>query len=164
MTIVALGAWDPAPVAVPTLLIAMWLCAGALVRTIDLAVGEPQRMLASLPAIPVRFVGPTGRYAVRIRDRHRIEVLADRNVVATIVSNDGEDEITVYDVPPAESPALDELGTAVGHAISIASVWGHSVRPAPGSAPSPSSARAFPRTRRGPGIGHGLSPETWLGG
>lgn len=123
-TIVALGAWDPLPVAVPTLLVAVWLCAAALLRLIDLAVREPQRILESLPSIPLRFAGSTGRFAVRIRDRHCVEVLADMDVVAAILSHDGGDEIAVYDVPPAESPALGELGTAIGQAIAVASRQG----------------------------------------
>ncbi|MGI8830446.1 MAG: hypothetical protein ACR2I5_11840 [Candidatus Limnocylindria bacterium] len=119
-TIVGFGAWDPITVAVPTLLVGVWLGIGAGIHAVQLISARSRAALAAIPSIPLSFAGPTGRFALRRRDRARIQVVAGEALVAEIVANDQGDELVIYEMPDDDESGLIELGSAIGQAIDIA--------------------------------------------
>lgn len=119
-TIIGFGAWDPITVAVPTLLIGVWLGIGAGIHAVQLIASRSRAALAAIPSIPLSFSGPTGRFALRRRDRARIQVVAGDELVAEIVANEQGDELVIYEVPDDDESGLIELGSAIGQAIELA--------------------------------------------
>ncbi|MEO5987153.1 MAG: hypothetical protein ABIW50_00545, partial [Candidatus Limnocylindria bacterium] len=120
-TIVGFGAWDPITVAVPTLLIGVWLGIGAGIHAVQLIASRSRAALPAMPSIPLRFAGPTGRFALRRRDNARIEVVAGDQVVAEIAADEHGDELVIYEMPDGDESGLIELGSAIGQAIVLAS-------------------------------------------
>ncbi|MEO6577500.1 MAG: hypothetical protein ABIO99_01185, partial [Candidatus Limnocylindria bacterium] len=119
-TIVGFGAWDPITVAVPTLLIGVWLGIGAGIHAVQLIASRSRAALAAIPSIPLSFAGPTGRFALRRRDRARIQVVAGEAIVAEIVADERGDELVIYEVSDHDETELIELGSAIGQAIELA--------------------------------------------
>ncbi len=119
-TIVGFGAWDPINIAVPTLLVGVWLGIGAGIHAVQLIASRSRAALAAIPSIPLSFAGPTGRFVLRRRDRARIEVVAGDEVVAEIVADGQGDELVIYEVPDDGETGLIELGSAIGQAIELA--------------------------------------------
>jgi hypothetical protein len=99
------------------MLLALWLTLGSV-----LVYGIPfgiRLRAPRTPTIPLRFSGPTGRFALRRRgDGRQIEIVSEGRVLAEVTATDARDEIALH--APVPPDALDELGSALGQAMTIA--------------------------------------------
>jgi hypothetical protein len=101
-------------------LLALWLCAASLISYFGMHLPRPPTTLSGGRSIPMRFSGPTGRFALRRRgDGRKVEVTAGPLVVAEVTASDLRDEIVLHadGVPDEELP---DLGSAIGQAIEMA--------------------------------------------
>lgn len=106
-------AWGPA-------LLALWLCAASLISYFGMRLPRSARVVPRRQFIPLRFSGPTGRFALRPRgDGRKVEVTAGPRVVAEVLASDLRDEIVLHGeaVPDEE---LRDFGSAIGQAIEMA--------------------------------------------
>ena len=113
---------DRGPVAFSAGLLGLWLLAASLISYVRQAHPHSATTMPRRPLVPLRFSGPTGRFALRQRgDGRRVEVIAGPEVVAVLTATDVRDEIVLNAdmVPDAE---LDELGSAIGQAIEMVAV------------------------------------------
>lgn len=98
------------------ILLALWLCfASVLVYAARHGTrsGDPRASL-----IPLRFAGPMGRFTLLKRgDGRHVQVVSEGVVLAEVKATDLQDEIELHAVPPE---ALEDLGSALGHAIQVA--------------------------------------------
>lgn len=107
------------PVWLPAALLGLWLCAASMVSYFSMRVSRPGMARWTRPLIPLRFSGPTGRFALRQRgDGRKVEVIAGPQVVAELTASDDGDALVVHAdmVPDAE---LGDLGSAIGQAIEM---------------------------------------------
>ena len=107
---------DNAVLAQGGLLLALWLflpLCGLCGTSWDTSGG------AGASFIPLRFSGPTGRFTLRRRgDGRHVEIVSEGVVLAEVKATDLQDEIEFQAVPP---DGLEELGSAIGQAIGMAS-------------------------------------------
>ena len=98
-------------------LLALWLCFASVLVYAALPGKRSRAPRAS--SIPLRFAGPTGRFSLRRRgDGRHVQILSEGVVLAEVKATDLQDEIELHAVP---SDAIDDLGSALGEAIRVAS-------------------------------------------
>jgi hypothetical protein len=105
--------WGPA-------LLALWLCTASLISYFGMRLRQSEGAVARRRYIPLRFSGPTGRFALRSRgDGRKVEVSAGPQLVAEVIASDPHDEIVLHaEAVPDEE--LRDLGSAIGQAIKMA--------------------------------------------
>ena len=107
------------PVWLPAALLGLWLLVASFITYLRQALPHGSVTMPRRPLIPLRFSGPTGRFALRQRgDGRRVEVIAGPQVVAEVIATDVRDEIVLNadTVPDVE---LSDLGSAIGQAIEM---------------------------------------------
>jgi hypothetical protein len=120
MLIVALM---PSPWLLPWCVVALfglWLCVASLITYFGMRLQESQTTMGRRAPIPLRFSGPTGRFALRARgDGRTVEVIAGPQVVAKVIAADLGDEIVLH-ADAVTDNELEDLGSAIGQAIEMA--------------------------------------------
>jgi hypothetical protein len=107
---------DYAVIARGGLLLALWLFFGSLL----VYAGMHRRSQPHASFIPLRFAGPMGRLLLRKRgDGRHIEIVSDGVVLAEVKATDLQDEIVLHEAVPSDE--LENLGSALGHAIEMVS-------------------------------------------
>jgi hypothetical protein len=101
-------------------LLGLWLCVASLISYFGMRLQNSTTTMPHRAPIPLRFSGPTGRFALRAcGDGRKVEIVAGSHIVAEVIAADLGDEIVLHaDAVPDHE--LEELGSAIGQAIDIA--------------------------------------------
>jgi hypothetical protein len=92
----------------------------SLITYFGMRLQESQTTMGRRAPIPLRFSGPTGRFALRARgDGRTVEVIAGPQVVAKVIAADLGDEIVLH-ADAVTDNELEDLGSAIGQAIEMA--------------------------------------------
>ena len=99
------------------ILLALWLCFASVL--VYAARHGTRSRAPRASSIPLRFAGPMGRFTLLNRgDGRHVQVVSEGVVLAEVKATDLRDEIELHAVPPE---ALEDLGSALGQAIQVAS-------------------------------------------